>query len=413
VTAAVSEDLGAFLARAERFLDSAAARAGSSGARDEDDRVGLLPERPDPAEEQRVLAAAKAWKAAEFDAGFGWITGPRALGGAGLGAEHAAAYRELRGQYDLPDLSVFGIGLGMVAPAVEEFGTQTVRRRYLPALHRGDLVGCQLFSEPSAGSDLASLRTRAVRDAEGWTVDGQKVWTTVAHQADVGLLLARTDPAAPRHAGISAFVVDMRAPGVDVRPLRQATGGASFNEVFLTGVRVPADHLLGEENCGWTVTRATLGRERDTAGNSGADLASTVEALTELVRRTGRAEDRNVRVRWADCYARMLARRFTTERAAAERPPGAPPGPEMAMGKLTWTTVLQRCAGLAGDLLGPSLTADTGVPGTFAWADFVLTVPGIRISAGTDEIIRDTLAERVLGLPRDPAPRQPSARTQE
>jgi acyl-CoA dehydrogenase len=413
VTGAVSEDLDAFVARAERFLDSVAKRNRASAARDEPDRIGLLPERPDAAEEQRVLAEAKAWKAAEFDAGFGWITGPPALGGAGLGAGHAAAYRELRGQYAIPDLSVFGIGLGMVAPAIEEFGTSSVRRRYLPALHRGDLVGCQLFSEPSAGSDLASLRTRAVRDAEGWTVDGQKVWTTVAHQADVGLLLARTDPAAPRHAGISAFLVDMRAPGVDVRPLRQATGGASFNEVFLTGVHIPADHLLGEENGGWTVTRATLGRERDTAGNSGADLASTVQALTELVRRTGRAEDRDVRVRWADCYARMLARRFTTERAAAERPPGTPPGPEMAMGKLTWTTVLQRCAELAGDLLGPSLTADTGVPGTFAWADFVLTVPGIRISAGTDEIIRDTLAERVLGLPRDPAPRRPSAGNQE
>jgi acyl-CoA dehydrogenase len=244
-------------------------------------------------------------------------------------------------------------------------------------------------------------------------VDGEKVWTTGAHLADVGLLLARTDPAAPRHEGISAFLLDMRAPGIEVRPLRQATGGASFNEVFLTGAHVPADQLLGAENAGWTVARTTLGRERDTAGNSGSDLASTIRALTELVRHSGHSDDRGVRIRWADCYARMLARRFTTERAAAERPAGVPPGPEMAMGKLTWTSALQRCASLAGDLLGPALTVDTGVPGTFAWADFVLTVPGIRISAGTDEIIRDTLAERVLGLPRDPAPRPPSAGHQE
>jgi acyl-CoA dehydrogenase len=406
-------DLASFEASARDFLDSATERRSRTTQPDDGDRIGLLPERPDAGEEQRMLAAARSWKAAEFDAGFGWITGPSELGGAGLGPEYAAAYRRLRRNYRVPDLSVFGIGLGMVAPAVEEFGTESVRHRYLPALHRGELVGCQLFSEPSAGSDLASLRTRAVRGAAGWTIDGQKVWTTGAHLADVGLLLARTDPAAPRHAGISAFLLDMRAPGVDVRPLRQATGGASFNEVFLTDVHVPADHLLGAENGGWTVARATLGRERDTAGNSGADLESTLRALTDLVRRTGHSGDREVRVRWADCHARMLARRFTTERAAAERAPGAPPGPEMAMGKLTWTTTLQRCAALAGDLLGPALTADTGVPGTFAWADFALTVPGIRISAGTDEVIRNTLAERVLGLPRDPSPRPESAGNQE
>jgi alkylation response protein AidB-like acyl-CoA dehydrogenase len=406
-------DLAAFEVRARTFLDSVAERRGHGRQQDEPDRIGLLPERPDPAEERRMVAAAKAWKAAEFDAGFGWITGPPELGGAGLGPEYAAAYRQLRTHYRIPDLSAFGIGLGMVAPAVEEFGTEAVRRRYLPALHRGDLVGCQLFSEPSAGSDLASLRTLAARTADGWRINGQKVWTTAAHLADVGLLLARTDTGASRHAGISAFLVDMHAPGVEVRPLRQATGAASFTEVFLTDAHVPADRLLGAENGGWTVTRATLGRERDTAGNSGADLASTVQALTDLVRRTGRSGEREVRIRWADCYARMLARRFTTERAAAERTPGAPPGPEMAMGKLTWTTTLQRCAALAGDLLGPALTADTGVPGTFAWADFVLTVPGIRISAGTDEIIRNTLAERVLGLPRDPSPRPESAGSQE
>jgi len=409
-------DLAVFEERARDFLDSAAERidaAGDAREPERSDRVALLPERRDPVEEQGMLAAAKAWKAAEFDRGFGWITGPPELGGAGLGPRHAAAYRRLRATYRVPDLSVFGIGLGMVAPAIDEFGTESARRRYLPALHRGDLVGCQLFSEPSAGSDLASLRTRAIPDADGWTVNGQKVWTTGAHLADVGLLLARTDAAAPRHAGISAFLLDMGAPGVDVRPLRQATGGASFNEVFLTDAHIAADHLLGVENGGWTVTRATLGRERDTAGNSGADLASTIRALTDLVRRSGRSDDREVRIRWAECYAQMLVRRFTSERAAAERAPGAAPGPEMAMGKLTWTTALQRCAALAGDLLGPALTADTGVPGTFAWADFVLTVPGIRISAGTDEIIRNTLAERVLGLPREPSPPPQSAGNQE
>lgn len=399
--------LTTFLDSARDFLDSAADVRGPVEQQhwgEGPDRVGLLPERPDPAEERTALDAAKTWKATEFDAGFGWLTGPTELGGAGLEPRFEVAYRKLRAGYRIPDLSMFGIGLGMVAPSIQQFGTDTMRRKYLRSLHRGDLVACQLFSEPAAGSDLAALRTRAVRNGDVWIVNGQKVWTTGAHLSDVGLLLARTDPAAPARRGISAFLLDMRAPGVDVRPLRQITGGASFNEVFLTDVRTPADHLLGEEHGGWAVARSTLARERDVAGNSGADLETTVDQLTRLVQHSGRAQDPAVRTRWADCYARMLIHSWTTARAAAERAPGTPPGPEMAMGKLTWTDALRRCSALAGDLLGPALTADTGDWGTYSWSEFALTVPGIRISAGTDEIIRTVLAERVLGLPREPNP---------
>ncbi|MEU7811663.1 acyl-CoA dehydrogenase family protein [Pseudonocardia sp. NPDC049154] len=386
-----------FLDRARRFLDTHASPL-TEPETTAADRIPLLPERPDPAEEATQLAAAKAWRAAEFDAGFGWLTGPVEYGGAGLDDAHATAYAQLRAGYRIPDQSVFGIGLGMVAPTLLDFGTPAARARWLRPLHRGEVVACQLFSEPDAGSDLSSLRTRARRDGAGWRVDGQKVWTTVAHLADVGLLLARTDPEAPRRQGISAFVVDMHAPGVQVRPLRQASGGASFNEVFLTDVWLSEDQLLGRENDGWAIARSTLSRERVVAGNAGHDLSSTVEHLTALVRASGRVDDPEIRARWAECYALMRVRALTLERAEAEGP-----GPETAMGKLTWTETLRKIAALAADLLGPAMTADTGAPGTFAWSEFALTVPGIRISAGTDEIVRTLLAERALGLPRDPA----------
>lgn len=393
-----------FLDRARRFLDTHAAPQDEVAEPGAGDRIPLLPERSDPTEEAMQLAEAKAWKAREFDTGLGWITGPVEYGGAGLDEAHATAYARLRSGYRVPDQSVFGIGLGMVAPILQDFGTAAARARWLRPLHRGELVGCQLFSEPEAGSDLSSLRTRARRDGAGWRIDGQKVWTTVAHLADVGLLLARTDPDVPRRQGISAFLVDMRAPGVEVRPLRQASGGASFNEVFLTDVRIAEDQLLGRENAGWAVARSTLSRERVVAGNAGHDLSDTVDRLTELVRRSGRADDPVIRARWAECYAQMRVRALTLDRAEAEAAAaGRPPGPETAMGKLTWTETLRKCAALAADLLGPAMTADTDAPGTFAWSEFALTVPGIRISAGTDEIVRMLLAERALGLPRDPA----------
>ncbi|HMK64010.1 MAG TPA: acyl-CoA dehydrogenase family protein, partial [Acidimicrobiales bacterium] len=194
------------------------------------DQVSLLPERT-LEEELSEARAAKQWAQMRFDAGFGWITGPPEYGGRGLTRDHQRAYDALEVQFAVPPMTVYGIGLGMVAPTILAHATDEVKKRYLRAMWRGDIVACQLFSEPSAGSDLAGVQTRATRDGDEWVVTGQKVWTSGAHLSDIGEILCRTDPDAPKHKGLTGFVVDMHAPGVDIRPLRQITGGASFTEV--------------------------------------------------------------------------------------------------------------------------------------------------------------------------------------
>jgi acyl-CoA dehydrogenase len=275
-------------------------------------------------------------------------------------------------------------------------------------MYRGDVIACQLFSEPEAGSDLASLQTRAVPGDEGWVLDGQKVWTSVAQHSQIGMVLCRTDPDAPKHRGITAFLVDMGAPGVEVRPLRQMTGGASFNEVFLTDVRVPDDHRLGEVNEGWQVAITTLMNERSTTTDIGGSLDVILDRLVMLARWSGRLADPAVRDLVSDTAMHILAARAGSQRAHEAAVTGQP-GPEQSVGKLLWTQNLLRVSRVVSELLGPRLVADTGEWGTYAWAKFVLAVPGIRISAGTDEIMRNILAERVLGLPRE----KPSTRNQE
>jgi alkylation response protein AidB-like acyl-CoA dehydrogenase len=366
------------------------------------DDAELLAERSSE-EEKELLAAARRFKALEYDEGFGWIDGPVEYGGRGLPRSYADAYGELRGQFAVPDLSVMRLGLGMTAPTILAHGTEAAKRAYLPRLHRGDVIACQLFSEPDAGSDLASLRTSAVHDdAGGWILSGQKVWTTNAHLSDIGEILCRTDPGAPKHRGITAFLIDMHAPGVEVRPLRQMTGGASFNEVFLTDVRVPDDHRLGGENEGWQVAVTTLMNERSTTSDIGGRLDVILDRVVMLARWSGRLADPVVQDLVSDTAMHILAARAGMLRAH-EAPETSRPGPEQSVGKLLWTQNLQRVAVVVTELLGPRLVADTGEWGTYAWAKFVLGVPGIRVSAGTDEIMRNVLAERVLGLPREPA----------
>src|SRR5438067_214742 len=231
------------------------------------DRVGLFREST-PEEDRRELAEARAWRARCYDAGFGGLSGPVEYGGRGLPQRFERIWAGLESGYDVPTgANLFLVGLGMVAPTILAHGTEEAKQRYLAALWRGDLVGCQLFSEPGAGSDLAAVSTKAVPDGDGWMVSGQKVWTSGAHYSDLGLLLARTsaDPA-NRHHGLTMFLVDMHGPGIDVRPLRQMTGGTSFNEVFLTDVRIPDGHRLGAADGGWRVALTPL---MDEGGASG------------------------------------------------------------------------------------------------------------------------------------------------
>jgi alkylation response protein AidB-like acyl-CoA dehydrogenase len=238
------QPLAEFLEQATRFLDTAAGRTPAATSRpwgEGPDGTELLAEWSSE-EEARLVTEARRFKALEYDAGFGWIDGPAVYGGRGLPRSYHEAYTRLREQFAVPDLAVMRLGLSMTAPTILAHGTEQVKRAYLPRLHRGDVIACQLFSEPDAGSDLASLRTSAVPDGRDWVLRGQKVWTTNAHLSDIGEVLCRTDPRAPKHRGITAFLIDMHAPGVEVRALRQMTGGASFNEVFLTDVRVPDRH---------------------------------------------------------------------------------------------------------------------------------------------------------------------------
>jgi alkylation response protein AidB-like acyl-CoA dehydrogenase len=392
-----------FRAEASAFLEANAERRVKVSSKwgEGSDEVALLAERT-PEEDAAILVAAKAWRAKVFDAGFGWITGPEGYGGRGLTPEYNRIYQSLENDYDVPGIGPFGIGLGMVAPTILAHAIEEVRQQYLKPLYRGDVVACQLFSEPVAGSDLAGIQTKAVRDGEEWVLNGQKVWTSGAHFSDIGEIITRTSTHEnSRHRGLTMFLVDMKAPGVEVRPLRQMTGGASFNEVFFTDVRVPDTMRLGDVDEGWTVALTTLMNERMAIGGgnvgSGLDLSGRLKALA---RHMGVADDPVVRQQLADVLIHHSVSRYTSLRAMAKMRAGQLPGPEMSTLKLALTNNMQKMSSLITSLLGPRLVADTGEWGTYAWSQFVMTVPGMRVAGGTDEVLRNIVGERVLGLPK-------------
>ncbi|MEU4096048.1 acyl-CoA dehydrogenase family protein [Streptomyces sp. NPDC026673] len=350
---------------------------------------------------------------ARFDAGLAWVHYPEGLGGLG-------APRPLQGVVDAelaaagaPDNEPrrIGIGLGMAAPTVLRYGTEAQKSRFLRPLWTGDEVWCQLFSEPGAGSDLAGLRTRAVRDGDDWIVTGQKVWTSNAHNARWAILIARTDPDVPKHRGITYFVCDMTDPGVEVRPLRQITGEAEFNEVFLTDVRIPDAHRLGEVGDGWRVAQTTLMNERVAIGGSAlpreggmiGTVAATWRERPGL--RTPDLHDRLLRL-WVDAEVTRL----TGERLRQQLAVGAP-GPEGSGMKLAFASLNQRISGLEVELLGedglrygdwtmtrPEIVDFYGRDAGYRY----LRAKGNSIEGGTSEILRNIISERVLGLPSEP-----------
>jgi alkylation response protein AidB-like acyl-CoA dehydrogenase len=392
-----------FVADAKRFLDAnAEPRSEQKFAWGEGpDRVGILDEKT-PDEEVEELRSAKDWKAREFDAGFGWITGPEEYGGRALGGDYQRAYTETQSNYAIPSVAPFSVGLGMVAPTILAHAIPEVKERYLRSLYRGDLVACQLFSEPAAGSDLAGIQTRAIRDGEEWVISGQKVWTSGAQQSDLGEIITRTSVDKPKHKGLTMLLVDMKAPGVTVRPLRQMTGGASFNEVFFDEVRVHDSHRLGDVDEGWTVALTTLMNERAAIGGGLGNRATSLTRFVELARYLGQEDDPLVRQHLADSYVKLQVARYTNQRAMAKIRAGQLPGPEMSIAKLSMTQNFQRLADMLSGMLGPRITADTGEWGTYAWGELVLGVPGMRVAGGTDEVMRNIVGERVLGLPKEP-----------
>jgi acyl-CoA dehydrogenase len=369
-----------------------------------DDDVAMF-EEVDREKEQRDLADAKAWRAKRYDAGLGYITGAKEYGGRELPGPYDRLYASLEARYDVPGQSFFGIGLGMVAPTIKDHAQDHVKAKYLPAMYRADLVGCQLFSEPGAGSDLAGLQTKAERDGDEWLITGQKVWTSGAQYSDIGEIICRTDPDLPKHKGLTGFIVDMHAPGVEVRPLRQMTGGASFNEVFFNEVRVPDDHRLGDVNQGWSVALTTLMNERSSigAGSGGGGLGiASVTRLAEMLKHFGLADSAVHRDELMDIYTRYQVAKFTNQRALDKIKAGQLPGPEMSISKRALTDNLLRTGAFVAKVLGPRMVADTGEWGTYAWGEHVLGAPGYRIAGGSDETQRNIIGERVLGLPGEP-----------
>jgi alkylation response protein AidB-like acyl-CoA dehydrogenase len=359
---------------------------------------------------------ATEFRGHQYDAGLAWVSFPEGWGGLGVRPElqHRADTRLREAGAAAPEPTIF-FGLALAGPTVVTHADDELRRRLLRPMFTGEEVWCQLFSEPVAGSDFAGLATRAVRDGDEWVVNGQKVWNTLAHRADRGMLVARTDPAQPKHRGLTYFALDMHAPGVEVRPLRQITGDAEFNEVYLTDVRVPDADRVGDVNDGWRVSMTTLMNERTTIGGGGGGRRSRGSGpIAEAVRLWHEREDKDgaTRDRLVELWIDAEVLRLTNLRAAQNRKAGNP-GPEGSISKLGFAELNKEIYAFCMDLLGADALVDydyemrrseviglEGPPGTSR--KMFLRSRANSIEGGTSEIMRNILGERVLGLPGEP-----------
>lgn len=383
MTEAVGDGLEVFRARVREFLDHWALPAGSPRG-----------DGPD------VVADGCAFQQRLAAEGLAALTYPVEYGGAGLGGAHQQVFDEVSADYDMPSLQLM-VGLGMCAPTLLQFGTEEQKLRYLPGLLHGDALWCQLFSEPGAGSDVASLQTKAVLDGDEWVVNGQKVWTSLAQHAAYGLALARTSPDVPKHLGITMFIVDMHAAGVTTRPLVQMDGKSHFNEVFLDDLRLPQSAVIGRVDDGWRVTVAMLANERVAIGAGGSSQQMGGVAYSTLVdqaRRTGANRDPLIRAELAEVYTAERVLALIGERMRAAFTAGLPPGPEGSVAKLASSILGKRSSELAVMLAGANGQAWAG---RSTVAEEFLSSPMLSIAGGTTEIQRNIVAERVLGLPRE------------
>jgi alkylation response protein AidB-like acyl-CoA dehydrogenase len=350
---------------------------------------------------EEMVELRRWWQRTLYDAGWLGLTWPEEYGGRAGTLVQQVIFDQEAARVQAPE-PINTIGLYMAAPTIMAWGTDEQKRRYLPPLLRGDEIWCQGFSEPGSGSDLGSLRTKAIRKGDTYIVDGQKVWTSFGHLADFCLLMVRTDLDAPKHAGLTYLIAGMHDPGVTVRPLVQITGEAEFNEIFFDGARVPVDNRLGEEGDGWKVAMTTLLHERGTMGVAmqvGARV--TLDRLIELVHKLDRADDSMVRERLAAFHLDIEAARITNLRSLSKLQKDAP-GPEGSMAKLLWERTQQAMGELAMELLGSAGQVMSGPEATSDgfWQHVYLRGRGHTIEAGTTEVLKNIIAERVLGLPR-------------
>ena len=350
-----------------------------------------------------ALDAAKDFQRRKAAAGFSGINWPVEWGGRGGTQIQQIIYDQEEARYDVLT-GIFGIGVNLALPTICTWGTDAHRARFAGPCLRGEEVWCQLFSEPAGGSDLAALRTRAVRDGDDWVVNGQKIWTSGAHYCDFGILVARTDPDRPKHEGLSYFILDMKSPGVEIRPIRQISGSAHFNEVFFTDVRIPDDRRVGPMGAGWKVALTTLMRERyGMRAAPGPDFEEAFALARALPLEDGPAlANAAVREKLAEWYTRTQGLRFTRFRTMTALSRGQTPGPESSIIKLVAGNKLQEIAAWGLDLMGMAGSeSGAALPLGGLFEEALLYAPALRIAGGTDEIMRNIIAERVLGLPAD------------
>jgi alkylation response protein AidB-like acyl-CoA dehydrogenase len=351
------------------------------------------------------FASNQTFLGALAEAGLAGLTYPTEFGGAGLSATHEKVWREEKMAFPSRE-GEFIISHGMCLPMINEYGSHQQKSQFMADMIAGRTLWCQMFSEPGAGSDVASLQTKAVLDGDEWIINGQKVWTTLAHLSDYGLVVARTDPDQPKHRGISMFIVDMRAAGVEIRPIHQIDGGSHFNEVFFTDMRIPKDWLVGTLNAGWNLATSMLMYERVAIGSAGAGRISqpNFDILIKLAKANGAIENPVIRDQLMQMYCMESTKSMVAMRTRAEMKAGKTPGPGGSLGKLLGSNISWRYRSIALNIAGPaSIAWEANQPSGAHLNKHVLNSFQNGIAGGTDEIQRNIIGERVLGLPREPS----------
>jgi alkylation response protein AidB-like acyl-CoA dehydrogenase len=393
-----TKEEAAFRAEANKWLSANAKLRGSKSSKDD------MAEMENGAAAE--MAASRAWQKTKAKAGYARITWPKGMGGMGGTPMQSIIFSQEEAKYDVASGGPFAIGLGMCIPTLMTYGNDEAKKRFVWPAVQGDEIWCQLFSEPAGGSDVAGLRTKAEKDGDEWVINGQKIWTTGAQFSDYGILLTRTDPNVPKHKGLTMFWIDMHDKAVEVRPIKQASGGSGFNEVFFTDLRVKDSQRLGEVGQGWQVALTTLMHERLAVGGGqggGLDVKELMSLARTLELEDGPAiKNASVREKMADWYVRSAGLKYTTYRTMTALSQGKQPGPEASIAKIVVASKLQDISAFAMELEGEAgALKGADAPGNGAFQMGWMSAPGLRIAGGTDEILRNIIAERVLGLPQD------------